>query len=120
MPAKRGAVAAVVNDPPPADDELAVAIGNLRIANDNVVAAEHARHEKRRVLCQIYEDRIDILREIVATRAREGQTYGQIKTVLAKYHKAHHFPRDLYMPRGDFRIFNANQANVVRPSPLIL
>lgn len=122
MPAKRGR-SAVVPSPQPVDEELVVAVGNLRIANDNVLIAEQQRERERIALFQIYENRLGILREIVANGARDGLTYGQVKYALHKHRKAHSFPRNLYLPKGDFdRIFDANQEPpiVARPhSPLL-
>ena len=122
MPAKRGR-SAVVPSPQPVDEELVVAVGNLRIANDNVLIAEQQRERERIALFQIYENRLGILREIVANGARDGLTYGQVKYALHKHRKAHSFPRNLYLPKGDFdRIFDANQEppSVARPhSPLL-
>ena len=122
MPAKRGR-SAVVPSLQPVDEELVVAVGNLRIANDNVLIAEQQRERERIALFQIYENRLGILREIVANGARDGLTYGQVKYALHKHRKAHSFPRNLYLPKGDFdRIFDANQEHpsVARPpSPLL-
>ena len=113
MPAKRGhsSVVPPVSPPAPTDDELNAAIGNLRIAEDNVVIAEQQRDQKQEDLFVIYKNRLDILRGIIAKGARDGLTYGQVKYTLSKYRKAHAFPHNLYLPKGDFnRIFTCNQA----------
>ena len=115
MPAKRGHSSPPVSPPAPADDELNAAIGNLRIAEDNVVIAEQQRDKKQEDLFVIYKNRLDILRGIIAKGARDGLTHGQVKYALSKYCKTHNFPRNLYMPKGDFdRIFTCNQ---VQPPP---
>ena len=114
MPAKRGHSSPPVSPPAPADDELNAAIGNLRIAEDNVLIAEQQRDKKQEDLFVIYKNRLDILRGIIAKGARDGLTYGQVKYALSKYSKTHKFPSNLYLPKGDFdRIFTSNQAEPV-------